>query len=268
MNTWIRSSIELANRDSYLDNLLSVYDVSAVSERQVSADHIKEITNAHVNRDAQGLMDALLKLDKFPIDDIHIGFLRNERSAIAKNPITVKRIVERLLSMKVHEVLGLCLQPKVDNRRMGELFHNWFKSLNYPKLDLDNFSRLTEAKDAQGKRQHVLTLDGTRKGFRDFVNDELGCGLEKELDILVKVRGQYIIGEAKYFSNYGGNQSRQFDDATNFLLNIQGDASRIAVLDGVVWLDTNDKICRGIRKVESIALSALLLQDFFEKIQT
>jgi len=267
MNPWIRESIDLANDDGYLDNLLSIYDVSAVRQRQVPPQRIREIVNAHTNEDSQELIEVLLKLAKFPVDDIYVGFLRREESAIEKNPNTVERIARRLLTMPVDDVIKLCRQPKVDNRRMGELFHNWLTSLGYPKLEEDSFANLTETTDMQGKTHSILMLDGTRRDFRDFVNRELGCGLEKELDILVKVKGEYIIGEAKYFSGFGGHQNDQFEDALSFLLNVQGEAARVAVLDGVVWLDTRNKMCLKVRRLESIAMSALLLPRFLEEVQ-
>jgi len=267
MNPWIRASINLANNEGYLDSLLSIYDVSAVRQRHVSSQRINEIVNAHTNHDSHSLVEVLLQLDKFPVDDIYVGFLRSENSAIVKNPNTVERIAKRLLDMPVEDVIKLCRQPKVDNRRMGELFHNWFTNLAYPKLEEDSFANLTEITDMQGKKHSILMLDGTRRDFRDFVNRELGCGLEKELDILVKVKGEYIIGEAKYFSGFGGHQNDQFEDALSFLLNVQGDAARIAVLDGVVWLDTKNKMCLKVRRLESIAMSALLLPRFLEEVQ-
>lgn len=267
MNPWIRESINLANDEGYLDNLLSIYDVSAVRQRQVSAQRIRDIVNAHTRQDSHGLVEVLLKLDKFPVDDIYVGFLRKDKSSIMRNPKTVERIAERLLTMPVDDVIKLCRQPKVDNRRMGELFHNWFTNLGYPKLDEDSFANLTETIDMLGKKHSILMLDGTRKDFRDFVNRVLGCGLEKELDILVKVKGEYIIGEAKYFSSFGGHQTDQFEDALSFLLNVQGEAARIAVLDGVVWLDTKNKMCLKVRRLESIAMSALLLPRFLEEVQ-
>jgi len=267
MNTWIRESINLSDNDGYLDNLLSIYNVSDVRQRQISAQRIRDIVNAHTEHNAQTLIDVLLKLDKFPVDDIYVGFLRKERSANAKNPVTVNRIAERLLSMPVDDVIRLCRQPKVDNRRMGELFHNWFINLGYPKLDEDSFSNLSEITDMEGRKRNILMLNGTRRDFRDFVNRELGCGLEKELDILVKVKEEYIIGEAKYFSDFGGHQDDQFEDAMSFLLNVQGSANRIAVLDGVVWLDTKNKMNEKVRRLDSIAMSALLLPRFLEEIQ-
>lgn len=267
MHPLVKKSIELASQEGYLDKLHSVYDVSIVAQRNIVNDTISKIVDAYIKKDAAKLVEVLLELDKFPVDDIYVGFLRHDRSAIKRNPKTVKRMAERLFSMPVEDVIKLCRQPIVDNRRMGELFHKWLTNLGYPKLSEDEFSSFNAFTDLEEHEQRILMLKGSRKDYRDFVNNHLGCGLEKELDILVKVNGQYIIGEAKYFSNYGGNQDRQFDDATKFLHSTQGDATRIAVLDGVVWLDTQNKMCKKIRRLENIAMSVLLLPNFLEEIQ-
>ncbi len=267
MHPLIRKSIELTSGNEYLDKLHAVYDISIVAQRNIANSTITKIADAYARRDAVGLVKVLLELDKFPVDDIYVGFLRHDRNAIEKNPQTVITMAERLFSMPVEDVIKLCRQPIVDNRRMGELFHKWLTNLGYPKLSKSEFLDLDSFTDLEGHEQRILMLNGSRKDFRDFVNNNLGCGLEKELDILMKVNGQYIIGEAKYFSNYGGNQDRQFDDAMKFLLSTQGDATRIAVLDGVVWLDTENKMCKKIRRLESIAMSALLLPNFLNEIQ-
>ncbi len=267
MHKLIKKSIELASRDGYLDKLHSVYDVSIVASRNITNNKISEIVNAYAKKDGVRLIEILLELDKFPVDDIYVGFLRHNKGAIKKNPQTVKRLTERLFSMPVEDVIKLCRQPIVDNRRMGELFHKWLANLDYPKLEEDEFSSFDVLPDLKGCEHRIFMLNGSRKDYRDFVNTHLGCGLEKELDILLKVNGQYIIGEAKYFSNYGGNQDRQFDDAMKFLLSTQGEATRIVVLDGVVWLDTANKMCKKIRYLESIAMSAIILPTFIEEIQ-
>lgn len=269
MNKWVKRSIDLASQDEYLDKLHDVYSVAKVELRKIPQNLIEQIVKAHGNEDSFKLVSALLKLSKFPIDDIYVGYLRLDEDAINVNPKTVERIGKRLLDMPVEDLIRLCKQPKVDNRRMGELFHRWFRGLDYPKLNEDDFQRLDKHTGLDGKKYDVLTMEGSRKEFRDFVNRECGCGLEKELDILVKVGGEYIIGEAKYFSGFGGHQDDQFKDAVDsFLLKSQGEAARVAVLDGVVWLDKGEKMCVKARRLEAIAMSALLLPRFLRDIQT
>jgi hypothetical protein len=267
MHPMIAESIRLAKAGGYLDRLHSVYDVSDVGERVIPDRTLSGIAEAYANRDQKELVKVLLNLDKFPIDDIWVGILRKDESLIDSNPETVKRLGDKLLTMPMEELLKRCRQPKVDNRRMGELFHKWFTNLPYPKLPEETLANVDEFTDIQGVSHKVLTLDGTRKDFRDFININAGCGLEKELDVLVKVNGQYVIGEAKYFSDFGGHQMGQFKDAVDdFLLSTQGNATRIAILDGVIWLDTQNEMNRKIRNLESIAMSALLFPSWLQSI--
>ena len=84
--------------------------------------------------------------------------------------------------------------------------------------------------------------------------------------MLFKVKGEYVIGEAKYVSAFGGNQDAHIEEALDFIHSSRGDAIRIAVLDGVVWYDTKNKISKRVRRTESIAMSALLLPNFIENL--
>lgn len=270
MNRWVKESIDLAAQDGYLDKLHSVYSVADIQPRKIPPALLEQIVKAHNDKKPFDLITALLKLSKFPIDDIYVGLLRQDKNAINVNPKTVERIGRRLIdSMEVEDLIKLCKQPKVSNRQMGELFHKAFMGLGFPRLNEDDFRKQDSAVSMDGKKLPILMLEGTRKEYRDFVNRECGCGLEKELDVLLKVKGEYVIGEAKFFSGFGGHQFDQFKDAVDdFLLKSQGNATRIAVLDGVVWLDTGEKMCLKVRRLESIAMSALLLPKFLEVIQT
>ena len=49
-----------------------------------------------------------------------------------------------------------------------------------------------------------------------------------------------------------------------FIQTVHGDATRIAIMDRVVWLDTGNRMNVEIRRCESIAMSSLLLEDFLE----
>ena len=268
MHRMIRESITLTSKEGYLDNLFQIYNVAQMSERDISRQMIADITQAYASQDPINLVKLLLKLEKFPVDDIYIGILRKSEEVIKNNPETVKRIGNRLLSMAIEDLLKRCKQPMVDNRRMGELFHKWFTNLPYPKVSEETFLNINEFTDVQGNTHRIMLLDGSRKDYKEFANRNLGCGLDKELDILIKVNGTFIIGEAKYFSDFGGHQMGQFKDAIDeFLFSTQGSATRIAILDGVVWLDTNNEMNRKIRNLENIAMSALLFPKFLQDIQ-
>ena len=269
MHQLIKASIDLAYSHGYIDRLQrDVYRVPEPELRALDPDVVTEITRAHGKKDGVALLNALLALDKFPIDDVYVGPLRiGGPEIVNKNPETTKRITKRLLSMRVEELIALCRQPKAGNRQLGEAFHNWFSGLGYPKLPENSFRNVEEFSDvATGEVHNTLMLAGSRKQFKDFANKYLDCGVDKELDLLFKVKGEYVIGEAKYVSAFGGNQDAHIEEALDFIHSSRGDAIRIAVLDGVVWYDTKNKISKRVRRTESIAMSALLLPNFIENL--
>ncbi|MBI4723298.1 MAG: type II restriction endonuclease [Candidatus Stahlbacteria bacterium] len=94
-------------------------------------------------------------------------------------------------------------------------------------------------------------------------NRKLGCELDKGLDFVAKVKNNYIIGEAKFLTDYGGSQNANFEDALRLLRGKKGRAIRIAVLDGVVWIKGSAKMHKTVCGLKEIALSALLLNEFF-----
>lgn len=76
--------------------------------------------------------------------------------------------------------------------------------------------------------------------------------------------GKYVIGEAKFLSDFGGHQDAQLEDA---LLTVQDEGTRtikVAILDGVVWLKTQNKMHTTVTRdfADENIFSALLLRDF------
>lgn len=264
MHRLIEKSIELTYSPGYIDRLQrEVYGVPEPELRTIDPGIITKITEAHGRKDGNGLLNSLLRLDKFPVDDVYLGILRKGGPEfVEKNPETTGRITDRLLSMPVEDLIRLCRKPKEGNRQLGEAFHNWVMELGFPKLNREEFRRMDRHTDIHGVEHEVLSLNGSRKDFKDFANRYLDCGVDKELDLLLKVGGNYIIGEAKYVSSFGGNQNAHIAEALDFIHSSRGDATRVAILDGVVWLDTGNVISRRIRKTESIAMSALLLPGY------
>lgn len=267
-NRWARESIRLAEREGYLDAVSAVYPVADPVPRVIPEALAQEITRWHGQRSGRRLVEACLRLPKFPFDDIYVGYLKLNRDALASNLNTVDRLGRRLLSLGADEILTLARQPKVANRQMGELFHNWFQNSPFPKVEWDEFRDSDRVAGLGGRRSSIMVLSASRKEMKQFANEELDCALGKQPDMLVKVSGQYVLGEAKYLSAFGGHQARSVDDAVDkFLLSAEGDASRVAILDGVIWLDRETKECRKVRTVGSDMMSALLLPRYFQAIQ-
>ena len=78
----------------------------------------------------------------------------------------------------------------------------------------------------------------------------------------------YIIGEAKFLTDFGGHQDAQLNDAIDTLnsplkptkLNVQ----KIAIIDGVTYIQSNNKMYNQITNYpnNAIILSACLLREF------
>lgn len=265
-NEWARRSIEIANNQNYLDLLQEedIYPTTEATERDLPDEIVENIVIAHNQENREELVKNLLELNKFPIDDIYVGYLRNGGDeVIENNERTVGRIANRILSMNIEEVLTRCRQPKVTNRQMGQMFHDWIQNLDYPFMEVDEFSELEPIK-TNAEENTVVFFDGSPSEMKDYANSELGCGLEVEPDVLLRINGHHIIGEAKYLSGFGGHQSTQFDRVLNFIRTVQGDAERIAIIDGVPWLEKNRKMCRKIRRITNPTMTALLFKEYLE----
>lgn len=257
VNEWIRKSIELANKKDYLDRLYTAYPLMIGEERHLAPSDFAVIQKAYNDKDGTALVKALLNLKRFPIDYPYASLIRLKPDLHDLNPETVQRIAEPMLKMDFNKLLTRCMTPKSANTQMGPLFRKWMRTLRYPVLSNSDFE------DAKG----VAFLEGSDKDLQIYANQELDCALRKGLDLLFKVDGQFYIGEAKFFGSSGGNQNKSFDEALDFLGAHRGNATRIAVLDGAVWLDNlKQKMQREIRKQDSVALSALLLKDYVESV--
>ena len=257
VNEWITKSIQLANTTNYLDRLADVYPLEIGGERQL--DPILSITmqRAYSSRDGVALVKCLLEAERFPIDYPYASLMRSKPGLFNNNPQIVNKIAQPLLNMDFSKLLTRCMTPKAANTQMGPLFHNWLRTLGYPFLTNSDFE------DAEG----IVFMDGTDKDLQIYANNELDCSLRKGLDVLFKVNGRFYIGEAKFLGSTGGNQNKSFDEALDFLGAHRGSATRIVILDGVVWLDNlNQKIQREIRQQNGVALSALLLNDYIHTL--
>jgi len=255
MNTWIEKSRELALTTNYLDKIQEVYPAGEISDRDIPSPLIREIVNAHTSKDKDELLTALLKLEKFPVQDPRVAFLRRGRGATNINPQTKKSLGQSMLNIPIDELLKLCKQGKATNTKMGNMFHSWLFDLSYKKLKKNDFEK---------SKNGIIIMDGSPSEWRKFADNKLRCGLNKDPDLLMKVDDKYIVGEAKWLGDFGGNQNKAFTEAVQFIHSAQGNATRIAILDGVVWLDTGNRMNREIKRVEAIAMSALLLTDFLE----
>ena len=257
MNKWVQKSIEIANAPGYLDRLSEVYPVTREAERVLPSEIKTQLKDAYVKRDGVRLVRALLQLDKFPIKDPYVAFLRKNDIFLAYNPNVVDRLAQTLFSMSFDELITGCEEPKEFNRQIGTLFRKWLPKLGYPFLSEEEFD----------KYEDIVFLSGSNGEKMDYANRRLGCNLSKGLDLLAKAGGNYIIGEAKFLTDSGGHQNAQFEDALRLLRGKDGTAMRIAVLDGVVWIKSNTKMFKTVSGLEENILSALLLKNFLGSLR-
>ncbi len=262
MNEWVKKSIEMANSPGYLDKLYEVYPVTYEHERTLSKEKISELRQLYEGKKDIELLYALLDLPKFPLNDPYIAFLRRKKDSIQNNPETVKRITLRIREMGFDNIVNALKQPKEFNRRMGSLFKKWIESLKdkYP----DKYALVSEE---EIDRQGIAILRGGDKRLLEFARKRLGQNLHKAPDFLIKVGEQYVIGEAKFLTDYGGHQNAQLQDALRSLNQDGNDRIHyVAILDGVVWIRNSGKMYDAISRLEKPAFTALLLDDFISKI--
>lgn len=222
-------------------------------------DSIKnEVQKAFRTKNKIDLIKELLKLPKFPIDDPYIASLRRHPFLLSKNPETVERISNKLFSMGIDAILELAGKPKSPSRQLGHSFKRWLRILDYP------FLRANEFKEYGG----IAFLEGSDKKLKKFAIDELGIrNLKKGIDFILKIRNKFVLGEAKFLTDYGGTQNNQFNDAINVAKIKKDKIIGIAVLDGIVWFESNAYMHRTIKSLSGIALSALLLEEFIKEQQ-
>lgn len=98
----------------------------------------------------------------------------------------------------------------------------------------------------------------------EFARDNLGYEHDKGLDFIARFKGKYIIGEAKFLTDFGGHQNAQFNDAIS-TIEVKGvRAIKVAILDGVVYIKGNNKMYRYITTTykDYNIMSALVLREF------
>lgn len=256
MNEWIRKSIELANSPGYLDKLSEIYVMQVNPERPLPEAIVPSVKEAFEKKDDKELIKLLIDhAAVFPVKDSYIGFFRKKTEAIDENPKTIARIAQRLYSLGFDGLLQDASRPKETNRQLGSAFRRWLPKLEYHVVDRAEFIQ---------NNTDTLILAGSDRKLRQFAEEVLGCRLRKGIDLVAKKKGKHIIGEAKFLTTPGGEQDRGFDDASVFINEKSGNATRIALLDGYIWLKSETGLHDRIIKSEENIMSALLLKDFIE----
>jgi len=260
MNYWTELSIEYANQRSYLDDLFQVYPTIPEGIRDINNERWGKIEEAFKKKNNDNLIKELLKLDLFPIKDSYIAYLKRDPSSIERNPKTINRICGRLYEMGLDKIFERCSEPKETNRQIRPFFRRWLntKSLGILSVTLEEFTE--NKKDA--------ILGGSNKQLMDFAHNELNYKHTKGLDFVGRFNGKYVIGEAKFLTDFGGHQNAQFNDAIKTVQAKNVKAVKIAILDGVLYIKGKNKMYKDITtKYKNLnIMSSLVLRDFLYQL--
>lgn len=259
MNLWVERSIELANAPGYLDKLGRIYSVESAQQRDVRPELLGRIREAHASENNAALIESLMRLDKYPVDDPYVRLLKKLPNGVEQNPETVDRLAERIRLLQWEQLEGAIKAPIVANRRLGNRFYEWLKTLGYPFLN---------GNELPGTGDRIAFLAGSDEVKKTYAREHLGYVGERGLDLLVKHTEEYIIGEAKFFADHGGNQNNNFNAAMNLVNNQSSlvETRAIAVLDGVVWLGGRSRMYQTVISTSHDVMSALLLPDYLESL--
>jgi hypothetical protein len=260
MNKWTKLSIEYANQRSYLDYLFKVYPTIPEGIREIDNKIWKQVENTFNRKKNKEFIRHLFKLQLFPIKDSYVAFLKKDNSAIDRNPKTVNRLCGRLYELGLDKIYERCSEPKETNRQIGPMFKNWLdtKALGVLPVPLKKF--LSNNRDA--------ILKATDAEKKQFAKKHLNYNRNKGLDFVARFNGKYVIGEAKFLSDFGGSQNSDFEDAILSLEAKDTNAVRIAILDGILYLKGKSKMYNFITSPykDYNIMSALVLREFLYQL--
>lgn len=256
MNFWTKLSYEFANQRNYLDELFQVYPTIPEGIREIDKKLWKEVEISFNKRDNLNLLKTLLKFELFPIKDSYVAYLKRDPSAIERNPQTVNRLCGRLYEMGLNKIYEKCSEPKETNRQIGPLFKRWVLKGSLGILPVDKEIFLSNNENA--------ILKGSDEEMKRFAQEFLDYKGNKGLDFIARFNRKYIVGEAKFLTDFGGHQNAQFNDAMA-LLETHINAIKVAILDGVLYIPSKNRKTMDINGNKNI-MSALVLREFLYQI--
>lgn len=197
----------------------------------------------------------------FPFEHPYVSLLRTMPNLIKQNPVVVRDIGNILRNLGTEGIIKGCERPPDLNRQMGHSFQGWlkrkFQPIGYSFLDEDRFESYA------GK----AFLSASDKRITAFANERLGCHIGRGRDLLAKINGEYVIGEARFLSSGGGSQSRDVRETIAFAKDRVGRATKIAIMDGMVWFDSDMLNVIETLDDDEVGLSAILLEDYLNTLR-
>ena len=189
--------------------------------------------------------------------------IKNSQGCLENNPGQIERIANSLYAMTAEEtVVRLESSPKL-NTQIGPMFNVWLRN-KFELLYMDEFRNSTDG---------IFVLNETEEVAKNFLLTELNQNVEKRPDLVAKVNEQYVIGEAKWIGQPGGNQDKQVVEVLQFCRNQRGNVLRVGIVDGFPWSLYNKhgslvnlKTAVLIQESEYDILSALLLDEYLSSL--
>jgi hypothetical protein len=176
-----------------------------------------------------------------------------------RNPNTVDRLCGRLYEMGLENIFDKATEPKETNRQMGPVFSRWLNKgiLGVTPVSLDQFMSSDEN----------AILDAGDAKMMKFAKDYLNYNHDKGLDFVARFNKKYVIGEAKFLTDFGGHQNAQFADAIA-TMNSDSSAEKIAILDGVLYIESKNKLHKSIIQdyKNGNIMSALVLREYLYQL--
>ena len=129
-------------------------------------------------------------------------------------------------------------------------------------LDIDEFKKTNDK---------IIFLNGGDKFLKEYAKMELKCKfreLSKGLDFVSIIHNKkYIIGTAKFITDFGGSQDNQFKEAVSLVKETKcpSNVLKVAIIDGVAWLGGEMKSTLERLKEDEFCFSALLLEEFIKE---
>ncbi|MDR1518035.1 MAG: hypothetical protein LBS52_08090 [Dysgonamonadaceae bacterium] len=152
------------------------------------------------------------------------------------------------------------IEPKETNRQIGPFFKRWLDKgvLGIQPISIEEFTATNE--DA--------ILKGSDAQLMSFAREYLNYQHTKGLDFIGRFNGKYVIGEAKFLTDFGGHQNAQFNDAISTVQAKNVKAVKIAILDGVLYIKGNNKMYKDITTTykDLNIMSSLVLREFLYQI--
>jgi hypothetical protein len=288
VNLWTMKTLKLAEEGDYLDKLLEIYPAELPPNRPLRENIKKEIKNLYEAGKYEDLVNLLLDLDRpFPVEHPYAALLRylgkgQRKKVMERNPQVVKALADLLASLGPNNIIKGIERPKDINRVLGNAFKNWVKNrfVRKPFRIVDYSPNLLRC----NTDEEICIFVGSDEEIGSFVRKylepmklELGEPRLSEhffyRDILINVRGVFILGEARFLSTPGGSQSRDLENTLDFVKTMEEisalaknrgiEIKGIALLDGIAWFD--GKYIETIKQRatgDKVVMSALFLEEY------